>query len=106
MQFRIGINLGDVIAEGERLYGDGVNIAARLEGLAEPGGICLSGTAYDQVESKLALSYEYVGEQEVKNIRKPVRVYRVRIDEAATQTARDSASQAAENVVGRQFSVV
>ncbi len=77
MQYRIGINVGDVIVEGERLYGDGVNIAARLEGLAEPGGICISGTVYDQVENKLALSYTYVGEQEVKNIAKPVRVYRI-----------------------------
>ena len=58
MQFRIGINLGDVIVEGERLYGDGVNIAARLESLAVPGGICISGTAYDHVKNKLALTYE------------------------------------------------
>ncbi len=78
MEFRIGINLGDVIVEGERIYGDGVNIAARLEGLAEAGGICLSGTVYDQVETKLALEYEYLGAQTVKNITKPVRVYRVR----------------------------
>ena len=78
MEFRIGINLGDVVVEGEKLYGDGVNIAARLEGLAEPGGICISGTVYDQVENKLALGYEYIGEQAVKNIAKPVRVYRVR----------------------------
>ena len=72
MRFRIGINLGDVIVEGERLYGDGVNIAARLESLAIPGGICISGTVYDQVENKLALNYEYQGEQTVKNITKPV----------------------------------
>jgi len=78
MEFRIGINLGDVIVEGERIYGDGVNIAASLEGLAEAGGICLSGTVYDQVETKLALEYEYLGAQTVKNITKPVRVYRVR----------------------------
>ncbi len=77
MEFRMGINLGDVIVEGEKLYGDGVNIAARLEALAEPGGICISGTVYDQVENKLALGYEYIGEQVVKNIAKPVRVYRV-----------------------------
>jgi adenylate cyclase len=96
MEYRIGINVGDVIVEGERLYGDGVNIAARLEGLAEPGGICISGTVYDQVENKLALGYEYVGEQEVKNIAKPVRVYRVRGEESANQTAEDSASQKAK----------
>jgi len=77
MEFRIGINLGDVIEEGEQIYGDGVNIAARLEGLAEAGGICISGTAYDHVENKLSLEYEYLGEQTVKNIVKPVRVYRV-----------------------------
>ncbi|MBI3245267.1 MAG: adenylate/guanylate cyclase domain-containing protein [Deltaproteobacteria bacterium] len=77
MLFRIGINLGDVIVEGERLYGDGVNIAARLESLAIPGGICISGTVYDQIENKLPLNYEYQGEQTVKNIAKPVRVYRI-----------------------------
>ena len=77
MQFRIGVNLGDVIEEGERIYGDGVNIAARIEGLAEGGGICVSGSAYEQIENKLALGYEYLGEHAVKNITKPVRVYRV-----------------------------
>ena len=96
MEFRIGINVGDVIVEGERLYGDGVNIAARLEGLAEPGGICVSGTVYDQVENKLALSYEYVGEQEVKNIAKPVRMWRIRLEEEERQEAEDSASQKAK----------
>ncbi len=80
MEFRIGINLGDVIIEAERIYGDGVNVAARVEGLAEPGGICLSGTAYDQVEGKVGFRYEYLGEQTVKNIAKPVRVYRVRLE--------------------------
>src|SRR5262245_24392938 len=80
MPFRIGINLGDVIVEGPRLYGDGVNIAARLESLAEGGGICLSGTAYDQVEGKLSLGYEFLGEHTVKNIARPVRVYRVRLE--------------------------
>jgi len=78
MQYRIGINVGDVLSEGERLYGDGVNIAARLEALAEGGGLCISGTVYDQVENKLTLRYEALGEQTVKNIAKPVRVYRVR----------------------------
>jgi TolB-like protein/class 3 adenylate cyclase/Flp pilus assembly protein TadD len=77
VEFRIGINLGDVIDEGEDLHGDGVNIAARVEGLAEAGGICISGSVYDQVENKLDLKYEFQGEQKVKNIKKPVRVYRV-----------------------------
>ena len=77
MEFRIGINLGDVIEEEETIYGDGVNIAARIESLADGGGICISGTAYDQVEYKLGLEYAYLGEQTVKNIAKPVRVYRV-----------------------------
>jgi adenylate cyclase len=77
MEFRIGINLGDVIVEGERIYGDGVNIAARLEGLADPGGICISQTAYDQIEDKLPFGYEYLGEKRVKNIGKPVRTYKV-----------------------------
>src|SRR3989441_7378951 len=67
MEFRIGINLGDVVVEGERLYGDGINIAARVESLAEPGGISISGTVYEHVENKLALTYEYLGEQTVKN---------------------------------------
>jgi adenylate cyclase len=84
MQFRIGINLGDVIVEGQRLYGDGVNIAARLEGLAQGGGVCLSGTAYDQVEGKLPLSYDFLGEHTVKNIARPVRVYRVRLEPGAS----------------------
>jgi class 3 adenylate cyclase len=77
MEFRIGVNLGDVIEEGERIYGDGVNIAARVEGLAEGGGICISGTVYDAIEAKRGLEYEYLGEQEVKNIDKPVRAYRI-----------------------------
>ena len=77
MLFRIGINLGDVVDEEDRIYGDGVNITARLESLAEAGGICISGTAYDQVETKLDFEYKYIGEQKVKNIAKPVRTYRV-----------------------------
>ncbi|MGD9003673.1 MAG: adenylate/guanylate cyclase domain-containing protein, partial [Desulfobacterales bacterium] len=77
MEFRIGINLGDVIDEEDRLYGDGVNIAARLESMADPGGICVSKTAFDQIETKLPLGYEYLGEQSVKNIPKPVGAYRV-----------------------------
>ncbi len=77
MLFRIGVNLGDVIEEGDRIYGDGVNIAARLEGLAEAGGICISGSAHEQIKNKLALGYEYIGEHTVKNIAEPLKVYRV-----------------------------
>jgi adenylate cyclase len=77
MEFRIGINLGDVIEEGDKIFGDGVNIAARLESLSEAGGVCISGTAFDQVENKVDLKYNYLGEQSVKNISRPVRVYRV-----------------------------
>jgi adenylate cyclase len=79
MQFRIGINLGDVVQEGERIYGDGINIAARVEGLAEGGGICISGTVYDSIKNKLSLTYESLGEHTVKNITEPVRVYRMRV---------------------------
>jgi DNA-binding response OmpR family regulator len=80
MEFRIGINLGDVVLERGKIYGDGVNIAARIERLAKAGGICISGTVYDQIENRLALSYEYMGEKSVKNIAKPIRVYQVRTD--------------------------
>jgi adenylate cyclase len=84
MQFRIGINLGDVIQEEERIYGDGVNIAARLEGLAEPGGICVSKTAFDHIESKLPYGYDFIGTQTVKNIAKPVGAYRILMDPRVT----------------------
>jgi adenylate cyclase len=77
MEFRIGVNLGDVIEEENRIYGDGVNIAARLEALADPGGICISKTAFDQIESKLPLGYQFLGDQTVKNIAKPVGAYKV-----------------------------
>ena len=79
MEFRIGINLGDVIEDGARIYGDGINIAARVEGLAYGGGICVSGSVFDQIEGKTPLNYEYLGEQTVKNIKKPVRVYRINV---------------------------
>jgi adenylate cyclase len=78
--YRIGINIGDIIVEGEDIYGDGVNVAARLEGLAEPGGICISAKVHDEVANKLALSYEDLGAQGVKNIAEPIRVYRIAID--------------------------
>jgi adenylate cyclase len=77
LKFRIGINLGDVIVEGDDIHGDGVNIASRLEGLAEPGGICLSGDAYRQVRGKTEASFEDLGEQNLRNVKEPVRVYRV-----------------------------
>jgi adenylate cyclase len=83
MDFRIGINLGDVIEEEDSIYGDGVNIAARLEALADPGGICISESAFQQIENKIPLHYDYLGEHEVKNIAKPVRVYRARIEPEA-----------------------
>jgi adenylate cyclase len=83
MLFRIGVNLGDIIEEGDRIYGDGVNIAARLEALAEGGGICISGTAYDHLKNKLELGYEYLGEHSVKNIATPVRVYKVLMEQEA-----------------------
>ena len=77
MEFRIGVNLGDVIEEEGGIYGDGVNIAARVEAMSEAGGICISGRAYDQVENKLGLEYEDLGEHQVKNITRPIRVYRL-----------------------------
>ncbi|WP_246763267.1 adenylate/guanylate cyclase domain-containing protein [Rhizobium sp. 007] len=80
--FRIGINLGDVIIEDDDVYGDGVNIAARLEGLSDPGGIVISGTAYDQARNKLGLAFKSFGEQRLKNIAEPVRVYHVLLDRA------------------------
>ena len=76
MQLRVGVNLGDVVVKGDNLLGDGVNVAARLQALADPGGIYLSGTVIDQVDGKLDLKFDNLGEQEVKNITKPVRVYR------------------------------
>jgi class 3 adenylate cyclase len=78
MEFRVGVHLGDVVKQGERIFGEGVNVAARLEGLAEPGGICVSGMVHAQVEGKLDARYEDLGEQDVKNIPRPVRVYRLR----------------------------
>ena len=85
MLFRIGVNLGDVIEEESRIYGDGVNIAARLESLADPGGICVSKTAFDHIESKLPLGYEFLGEQTVKNIARPVGAYRVVLEPRVTR---------------------
>ena len=81
--YRMGINIGDIIVEGDDIHGDGVNVAARLEGLSEPGGVCLARNVFNQVKGKLDLSFEHLGEKEVKNIAEPVTVYRVVLDEKA-----------------------
>jgi len=86
IEFRIGINLGDVIIEDDDIYGDGVNVAARLEALAEPGGICVSKVVRDQVRDKVDFGFEDLGEQQVKNIARPVRVYRIPLTETARTT--------------------
>ncbi len=78
--FRIGVNLGDIIIDGDDIYGNGVNVAARLEALAEPGGICISGRVVDQVEKNIDVGFEFLGPQTVKNIEKPVNAYRVLLD--------------------------
>jgi adenylate cyclase len=83
MQFRIGVNLGDVVEEEDRIYGDGVNIAARLESICDGGGVCISATAFEHVENKLDLEFEDLGDHEIKNITKPVQVYRVLSDPGA-----------------------
>jgi len=95
--FRIGVNLGDVIVEGDDIYGDGVNVAARLEGLAEPGGICVSRTVFNHVTKKVDLGFEDLGEQEVKNIPEPLRVYRVEL--AQTEAPRLGSVAAAEQTL-------
>ncbi len=87
---RIGINLGDVIVEGDDLYGDGVNVASRLEGLAEPGGICISAKVYDEVKNKLALGYEDLGERELKNVAEPIHVYLI-VPERSAETPKAEA---------------
>jgi TolB-like protein len=83
MKFRMGVNVGDVVEEQDRIYGDGVNIAARVESMAEAGGICITGRAFDQVKNKLKLGYEFLGEHSVKNIAEPVRVYKVLMEPEA-----------------------
>ena len=85
MEFRIGVNLGDVMVEGDQIYGDGINVAARLESLADPGGICISGKVHEEIGHKLALSYDKLGAQRVKNIAEPVRVFRVLLEPGAAR---------------------
>jgi adenylate cyclase len=91
LEFRVGINLGDVIIEGTDLFGNGVNIAARLQALADPGGIVISGGIYDQIKTKLPFGYKFLGEQKVKNIVEPVRIYRVERHPAHVHTSRSTA---------------
>src|SRR5687768_7500303 len=94
IRFRIGVNLGDVIVEGDDLYGDGVNVAARLEGICDSGGIFVSGSAHEQVEGKVKLAFEDLGEKSVKNIARPVRVYCVLADGQAPRARKPAAAAA------------
>src|SRR5205085_9244331 len=80
IQFRVGINLGDIVVDGDDILGDGVNIAARLEGIAEPGGICISGVVHDQVRGKVEVEFSDLGQQTLKNIAQPVHAYQVLLD--------------------------
>ncbi len=102
--FRIGVNLGDVIVDRDDIYGDGVNIAARLEGLADAGGICVSGTVHDALGNRLALGYTFMGEQQVKNIAQPVRAYRVMFD--WTEPAKDPIFGGAVRSARRKFALL
>jgi len=94
IEFRIGLNVGDVVVEDSDIFGDGVNVAARLEGLAEPGGICVSARVQEDAAGKLDLAFEDVGERQLKNIARPVRVYRVRNIAPAAKTSTVAASRA------------
>src|SRR5712691_6580108 len=105
MQFRIGVNLGDVMVDGEQIYGDGVNVAARLESLAEPGGICVSGTVCEHLGNRLALNYEDLGEQAVKNIAETVRVFRVLLEGGAATPTRQRQGVAQKYVRRGIFSI-
>ena len=87
MQFRVGINIGDVVFDDVRIYGDGINVAARLENIAEPGGICISGKVYEEINGRIELACDDIGEQQLKNIARPVRTYRVRVNGIATSAA-------------------
>jgi adenylate cyclase len=98
LEFRIGINLGDVIVEGNDLYGEGVNVAARLQTLAEPGGIVISGTVHDQVRGKLTVGFDFAGPQQLKNIADPVPAYRIVTDRPAGARSRAAAAAAAGTI--------
>src|SRR4029077_2820191 len=82
MQFRVGINIGDVVYDEARIYGDGINVAARLEGIAEAGGICISSKVYEEINGRIDLACQDIGEQQLKNIARPVRAYHVRLNGA------------------------
>ena len=99
MEFRIGVHLGDVMVDGDRIYGEGINIAARIERLAEPGTVCVSGSVWDQVRHKLRLPAEDLGDQALKNIPEPVRVYQVRLTGEPTRPG--AARREADAVSGR-----
>jgi adenylate cyclase len=92
MWFRVGIHVGDIIVQNDNLFGDGVNIAARLEALAEPGGICVSGTVQDQIGTKLAVDFVDLGEQHVKNITQPIKAYRIGAEPSLTSTPVEGSS--------------
>jgi adenylate cyclase len=104
--YRIGINIGDIIVEGDDIYGDGVNVAARLEGLAEPGGICIARNVFDEVKDKLNLTIEHLGGREVKNIAEPVTVYRVILDEKAAISVTPVVRKAAKRTSRRWVTTV
>src|SRR5437016_6541534 len=106
IRLRVGINLGDVIAEGDDIFGDGVNVAARLEALAEPGGICVSGAVRDQVGHRLDdIAFEDIGDQSVKNIARPIRVFRVRFESAATTPPERAKDAAVATTISRKPSI-
>ncbi len=104
MEFRIGVNLGDVMVDGEQIYGDGVNVAARLESLAEPGSIFISGSVHEQLGNKLALGYEDLGEQAVKNIAKPVRVFQVLTEGGGAESRENMCGEASSRLPGLRSS--
>ncbi len=105
MEFRIGVNMGDVIHDGGTIYGDGVNIAARLEGLADPGGICISGGAYEQVKKRLDVGFEYVGDKSVKNIAEPVPTYKVLIEHGEPAELNEKSEKAKRGALWKSYLV-
>jgi adenylate cyclase len=103
VEFRIGINVGDIIIDEKDIFGDGVNVAARLEGLAEPGGICVSGRVHEDVHGKLDIAFEDAGERQLKNILRPVRIFRVQQDKVTTRAATPSTSSQRPSIVVLPF---